>query len=228
MTKLAGHQTSFVFCSARGLQYVASIHNPQSSTSLRQYHVLPYIPLHMMLDEEFKLVVSAALHALLQFGRLSLPISSMDLLTRVITSKFPVGLLPDGTPSRRLRLTDLSRFESVLEVLSHTWDAGTLLLSRDEEGLSVIDAHLDNGVSSSGSGDGLNSRKRKRVVDEDADSAAGDDDAEEQADIASLASSSTLGSLSKELKEVYAILQRSTAKGRLLAEQVDFKVNSFR
>lgn len=68
------------------------------------------------------------------------------------------------------------------------------------------------------------SRKRKRVVDEDADSAAGNDnDEEEEEDIGVGGSqSSTLANLTNQLREVYAILQKSTAKGRLLAEQVYF------
>ena len=65
---------------------------------------------------------------------------------------------------------------------------------------------------------GLTACKRKRIIDEDADSAAGNDD--EQDSYEGPAGSTTLGSLSKELKEVYTILQKSTAKGRLLAEQV--------
>jgi len=75
------------------------------------------------------------------------------------------------------------------------------------------------------------SRKRKRVVDEDADSAAGndndDDDEEEEEDIGMGGSqSSTLTNLTNQLREVYAILQKSTARGRLLAEQVYFLFSS--
>jgi mRNA (2'-O-methyladenosine-N6-)-methyltransferase len=71
------------------------------------------------------------------------------------------------------------------------------------------------------------SRKRKRVVDEDADSAAGNDDDEEEEDIGLGGSqSSTLGNLTNQLREVYAILKKSTAKGRLLAEQVCFLFSS--
>jgi mRNA (2'-O-methyladenosine-N6-)-methyltransferase len=66
---------------------------------------------------------------------------------------------------------------------------------------------------------GLNTRKRKRVVDEDADSAAGNDDEQDSFEGLTVGST-TLGNLSKELKEVYTILQKSTVKGRLLAEQV--------
>lgn len=72
------------------------------------------------------------------------------------------------------------------------------------------------------------SRKRKRVVDEDADSAAGNDnDEEEEEDIGVGGSqSSTLANLTNQLREVYAILQKSTARGRLLAEQVCFLFSS--
>jgi mRNA (2'-O-methyladenosine-N6-)-methyltransferase len=69
------------------------------------------------------------------------------------------------------------------------------------------------------SGDALNPRKRKRVIDEDADSAAGDDDAEDLLEDIVSQRATTLGSLSKELREVYSLLQKSTARGRLLAEQ---------
>jgi mRNA (2'-O-methyladenosine-N6-)-methyltransferase len=63
--------------------------------------------------------------------------------------------------------------------------------------------------------------KRKRVRDEDADSAAGSGDEVDDAYEEEVQKPcTTLANLSKELKEVYAFLQRSTAKGRLLAEQV--------
>jgi mRNA (2'-O-methyladenosine-N6-)-methyltransferase len=70
-------------------------------------------------------------------------------------------------------------------------------------------------------GDILNLRKRKRVIDEDADSAAGDDEAEDSfEDVPGSQRATTLGSLSKELRDVYSLLQKGTAKGRLLAERV--------
>jgi mRNA (2'-O-methyladenosine-N6-)-methyltransferase len=171
-----------------------------------------------MSDDELKTVVSAALQKLLNFGKISSPISSMDLLTRVISSN---PLLPNSNSTPRFRLTDLPRFESILESLSRTWETGTITLSREREGLIVTDIRLGNCSSGMFATTEGNSRKRKRIVDEDADSAAGDGDAEESilGDSASR-SSSTLGGLSKELREVYTILQKSTAKGRLLAEQV--------
>ncbi|EMD41161.1 hypothetical protein CERSUDRAFT_111720 [Gelatoporia subvermispora B] len=64
-------------------------------------------------------------------------------------------------------------------------------------------------------------RKRKRVIDEDADSAAGSDEEEphEQSPAVRKPPPSALASASKATKEAYALLQRSSAKGRLLAEQ---------
>lgn len=182
-----------------------------------------------MSDEELKLLASTAIHALFSSGQVSTPVSSLSLLTRVISSKQPQGLFA-CSPSPRFRLTDLRKFEAILEDLARTWDRGVLSLSRDADGLSVVDAHLDTpGGGYFGDAIGKResearaSRKRKRVVDEDADSAAGDDGADEDAleePMPVHAPSSTLGGLSKEMKEVYAILQKSTAKGRLLAEQV--------
>ena len=88
-----------------------------------------------------------------------------------------------------------------------------------------MEVRLGNGDASASVGPVVgHGRKRKRQVDEDAESTAGD--SEEQQDKAEQArprakpAPTTLASLSKDLKEVYNILQRSTAKGRLLAEQV--------
>lgn len=173
-------------------------------------------------DEGLRLVASHAIYILFDSGRVSTPITSMGLLTRVIASKAPTGLFPTSSTPPRFRLTDLARFESILETLSQSWDRGAITLSRDEEGLSVMDVTLGASAVPKPTGlEGLLPRKRKRVVDEDADSAAGDDDGDEQSfeDVLPR-NSSTLATLSKELKEVYTILQKSTAKGRLLAEQV--------
>ena len=62
---------------------------------------------------------------------------------------------------------------------------------------------------------------RKRIVDEDADSAAGDDaeGSSRHASISPITVGGPIGSLSKDMKEVYALIQKSTAKGRLLAER---------
>lgn len=139
----------------------------------------------------------------------------MDLLSRVISSG-PPGLLP--SPAPRFRLIDLPKFESILEDISQSWDYGTISLRRDDGVLTVMDVHLGSQCSGSALA-ALTTRKRKRVVDEDADSAAGNDP-DEQDSFDGPMPSTTLGNLSKELKEVYTILQKGTAKGRLLAEQV--------
>ena len=85
------------------------------------------------------------------------------------------------------------------------------------------------GVSSDDKGDRLQTsplrKKRKRVVDEDDDSAAGVKEEEEETPEAERTEAwkpppSTLESLNKTMKEVYALMQHSSAKGKLLAEQV--------
>lgn len=165
-----------------------------------------------MSDEQLKLVASSTINGLFSSGKVSAPISSMDLLSRVVSS---ASLLPT---SPRFRLTDLSKFEAILDGLSQNWDHGTISLARDDRGLTVMDVHLGNPGSVNALA-GLTTRKRKRVVDEDADSAAGNDDEQDSFE-GPISGSTTLTNLSKELKEVYIILQKSTAKGRLLAEQV--------
>jgi mRNA (2'-O-methyladenosine-N6-)-methyltransferase len=171
-----------------------------------------------MSTDALKVVAASALHSLFSSGKASAPITSTQLLIRVIATKTPPGLLPNTSTAPRFRLTDLSRFESILESFSPTWEHGTLSLSRENGELTVMDVSLaPSGVSRTALGESLNPRKRKRVVDEEADSAAGDDDVE---DISFESVSTTLGSLSKEVREAYAIMQKGTAKGRLLAEQV--------
>ncbi|KAJ7499166.1 MT-A70-domain-containing protein [Mycena latifolia] len=169
----------------------------------------------MSTDAALRVVAASALFTLFSSGKASAPITSTQLLIRVITTKTPAGLLPNSSASPRFRLTDLRRFESILESFSPTWEHGTLSLSRENGELTVMDVSL--APSGAAVGESLNPRKRKRVVDEEADSAAGDDDADDPT--LDSPASTALGSLSKELREVYAIMQKGTAKGRLLAEQ---------
>lgn len=189
-----------------------------------------------MADEELKLVATTAFKTLITTRKLKTPVTSMELLTGVMTTKVPQGLLPHAkTP--RFRLTDLTRFENIIEDLSNTWADGVIIFSRDNStGVMMIwelstsqpvgpngQLLLGAGHSSLGGGSdlsGFNSRKRKRVIDEDADSAAGDDETLLEEDDPADASSSTLANLNAEMREVYTILQSSTTKGRLLAEQV--------
>ena len=175
-----------------------------------------FIAQFTMSEEQLKLVASSTINGLFSSGKVSAPISSMDLLSRVISVGPPAGLLP--TPPPRFRLIDLPKFESILDSLSQNWDHGLITLARDDKGITIMDVNLDS-PGSVNIFAGLNTRKRKRVVDEDADSAAGSDDGQDSFE-GPTSGSTTLGSLSKELKEVYTILQKSTAKGRLLAEQV--------
>ena len=194
-----------------------------------------------MSDDELKIVVTTALKSLLSSHKLNTPIASIDLLTSVMTTKMPSGLLPNGIPTPRFRLTDLSRFEKILEDLVQTWTEGKMVISRDdgkkmmiwEVGLQQQNGLVGSYKSSMGTGSlssvgsggdvsGSGSRKRKRVIDEDADSAAGDEEDETYLDEEDYGGNnqSSLANLSKEMREVYTILQKSTAKGRLLAEQV--------
>jgi len=181
-----------------------------------------------MSDGELRIIVIAAIQSLINSGKLSLPSTLMDLLAYVVAFKVPTGLLPSSSSNTRFRLTDQSRFEYILQDLSQTWDQGTLLLSHENGELTVMDISLDPGPSYQAlpgiegrSGDFFNPRKRKRVIDEDADSAAGDDDAEDLSeDVHGSQRVTTLGSLTKELRDVYSLLRKSTARGRLLAEQV--------
>lgn len=183
-----------------------------------------------MSNNELKIVVTTALKSLLSSHKLNTPVASMDLLTSVMTTKMPLGLLPDGIRTPRFRLTDLSKFEKILEDLAQTWTEGKIVISRDDGSKKlmiweVVSQHhngLIGSFSSVGSGDDASgSKKRKRVVDEDADSAVGDEESnlDEEEDNAR-DSRSSFANLSKEMREVYTILQKSTAKGRLLAEQV--------
>jgi len=192
-----------------------------------------------MSDDELKIVVTTTFKSLLSSRKLNTPIASIDLLTSVMTTKMPSGLLPNGIPTPRFRLTDLSRFEKIVEDLAQTWTEGKILISRDDNDskkMMIWEVGLQNGllgkslmgtgsfssVGSGGGGDMSGSRKRKRVVDEDADSAAGDEEEtylDEDEDNAGN-NYGSLANLSKEMREVYTILQKSTAKGRLLAEQV--------
>ncbi|KAI0939561.1 hypothetical protein AcV5_000939 [Taiwanofungus camphoratus] len=175
----------------------------------------------MSIDDKLKIVASSALQSLFASKKVVVPISAFDLLTRVIASgPPPSGLLPGPGPPPRFRLTDRTRFEAILESLAQSWDHGHISVSREEPdgGLTVMDVQL-------GTPGGLAlGRKRKRVVDEDADSAAGDAEQEEEERFEQMRARmkpapSTLASLSKDMRAVYNILQRSTAKGRLLAEQ---------
>ncbi|KAF8559085.1 MT-A70-domain-containing protein [Imleria badia] len=173
-----------------------------------------------MVDDEFTAAVRSAVRDVFASGKISTPISSMDLLLSLIASK------PAACSSHSLRLTDLHRLESVLESLSSRWEHGILSLSREGGALTITDVHLGNAMA-----EVVNPRKRKRPpVDEEADSAAGDDLDERSSRSITHSpppSATPLANLGKELREVYAILQRATAKGRLMAERFYASHGSF-
>ncbi|KAG8218450.1 MT-A70-domain-containing protein [Butyriboletus roseoflavus] len=154
-----------------------------------------------MADDEFTVTVCSTIRDVFTSGKVSTPISSIDLLLSFITSK------ATASSSHLLRLTDLHRLEIVLESLSSRWEHGRLSLSRDNDVLTITDVHLGNTMP-----DAVNPRKRKRPpVDEEADSAAGDDPDERSSRSFSHSpppSATPLANLGKELREVYAILQR--------------------
>lgn len=180
----------------------------------------------MSTDEKLKIVASSALRTLFCSRKVSVPIAAFDLLARVIASgPPPAGLLPGPDPAPAFRLTDLARFEHILECLSREWDCGRIIVSRESDGgLTVLDVQLGQAYRGQSDDAGFHGRKRKRIVDEDADSAAGDleedDEHSRSREGSRKPAPTTLDSLSKDMKEVYALLQRGTARGRLLAEQV--------
>ncbi|KAF5322901.1 hypothetical protein D9619_000992 [Psilocybe cf. subviscida] len=184
-----------------------------------------------MLDDKLKVVAIHALKKLIASNQLTTPITSMELLTRVMSTKTPTSLLPDSPPPK-FRLTDLTRFEHIIEDLSNSWTEGVITLSRDEGSRKMTIWELESRQSghasvlgpSTSQGD-LGSRKRKRVIDEDADSAAGDEEDYEEEDNAG--ASSAMANLNADMKEVIALLQKGTAKGRLLAEQFRSKEDHF-
>ena len=173
----------------------------------------------MSVDDELRILVAAALHSLVNNKSIVLPLSSMDLLAHVITFSPPVGLFPPGAPYARLRLTDLRKFERILDTLTRTWDQGTLTIARNgEDGpLSVIDITLQTTGSSANAT--FTARKRKRQVDEEDDSAAGTDEEVEREEHTAVVQNQ-LSNVSKEMREAFTIILKGTARGRLVAEQV--------
>lgn len=176
-----------------------------------------------MSDDELYLITKTALRVILGDERTTFatPITSMALLTKIMTTDLPNGLFPASSkPTPRFRLTDVHRLESILEGLSQpqAWDEGYISVSRDNDTGELTIWELGLGPRKIVSG-----TKRKRIIDEEADSAAGSDNEEDEEGSMAGATGwakSTLGGLSREMRDVYALLQRGTAKGKLLAEHV--------
>lgn len=164
--------------------------------------------------------ISSTIRSIFSSRAASTPISSLNLLGRVIAAFRKAPLL---------RLHELRRFEAILEALSQGWEHGTITLLKDASGVTVMNVALvktSTQVSYDGSGVPSNPKKRKRPpVDEEAESREGSEHGhsslEEEEEIRPPKPTvSSLSNLSKEMKEIYDILQQPTAKGRLLAEQV--------
>ena len=165
--------------------------------------------------------VSSAIRSLFFSRVVTTPISSLNLLGRVICSsrKAPV-----------LRLHELHRFDAILEALSQPqgWEHGTITLLNNASGVTVMNVVLvkkSAQVPYDGSGSFSNPKKRKRPpVDEEAESREGSEHGqsslEEEEIHTPKPTVSSLSNLSEEMKEIYEILQKPTAKGKLLAEQV--------
>ncbi|KAI0080731.1 MT-A70-domain-containing protein [Panus rudis PR-1116 ss-1] len=177
----------------------------------------------MSIDDKLKVVASATLNSLFSSGKVDTPITSFDLLTHVVSVGPPTGVLPGEDRPPTFKLTQRRLFERILEALSESWDFGDLSLSREPETgeLTIVEVRLGQSHTGRKALVGVaHGKKRKRVVDEDADSASGNGEDEEKAThTAKAAPPSTLDSLTKDMKEVYSLLQRGTAKSRLLAEQ---------
>lgn len=175
-----------------------------------------------MADEQFRTLVSDTLYSLFSSSKIDTPVGSLDLLSSAITANLKSTPSDSTAPSKpRFRLTDRSRFECTIEALAKHWERGSITVIRDDSGVTVTDVRLGSISNTEPPTPTRVIGKRKRVRDEDADSAAGSgDEAEDAYDEEAQKPCTTLANLSKELKEVYAFLQRSTAKGRLLAEQV--------
>ncbi|KAH9943116.1 MT-A70-domain-containing protein [Epithele typhae] len=178
----------------------------------------------MSIEDKLKVIASTALESLFSRNTVKTPISSFDLLTHVISLGTSPGVVPGSGPSPRFRLVDLARFDRILERLADHWDCGKIVVSRDEDpdgGLTVMDVQL--GVVSTSQPERSPPRKRKRPVDEDDDSAVGRTQEAEESTPEKVVRWSpppgTLESLNKVMKEVYGLMQQSTAKGKLLAEQ---------
>lgn len=170
---------------------------------------------------QHRILAESALRDLLKRRKIAVPLSSSELLAKVVSYRAPVGLFPDNLSTTRFRLVDRRLFESVLEQLSVSWDDGSIQMTTNDGTCMITELSLGGGGTTrltASALEQLNPRKRKRVIDEDADSATANQPEEEEF-VDDHGDAQTM-SLTAELKEVYNILQRHTAKGRLLAEQV--------
>ena len=163
---------------------------------------------YCLVMDDLRHLASRNLQDLVSAGSIHPPISAFDLLAKFIS-------LPSASLSGiTFRLTDLRKLEDILEEFSVHWDAGTISVLRDDSGLSLMQVSL-------GANHSATNRKRKRLIDEDADSAEEEEATKRAASLDSKPSAYTsLNNLSKDMQEIYSLLQQGTARQKLLAEQV--------
>ena len=158
-------------------------------------------------SDDLKLAASLSLQQLVNNGKLYMPISASHLLRKLVA----LGPLPPSTTS--LRLTDLHKLEAILEEFAVQWDVGALSIIRDDNEVSLIHASCNASCLPPSK-----KRKREPEIDEDADSAEENESKSETQ--ARTLSTIPMSGLSMETREIYGLLQKGTARGRLLAEQV--------
>jgi mRNA (2'-O-methyladenosine-N6-)-methyltransferase len=164
--------------------------------------------------------ISSAVRSLFSSRVVTTPISSLNLLGRVIATSRKPPLI---------RLHELGRFEAILDALSQPqgWEHGSITLLKSASGVAVMNVVLakkPGQVPYDGSSTLSNPKKRKRPVDEEAESREGSEHGQSSLEEEEIhppkPTVSSLSNLSEEMKEIYELLQKPTAKGRLLAEQV--------
>lgn len=149
--------------------------------------------------------VSSDLQVLVKSNSIFTPITSFALLSKLVS-------LPHVSSGPTLRLTDQNKLERILQDLAESWDAGSLTVLVDQSGLSLMSISLNSNRPEH--------RKRKRRIDEDADSAEENEEPPQSPIVKTPPCASSLGKLSKSMQEIYALLQFGTARQKLLAEQV--------
>lgn len=158
--------------------------------------------------EQLRQLASRYIQQLASSGKLPTPISASELLAKFISSPFT-------TNGVNFRLTDSQKLETILEEFANSWDAGLLSVQRDKNGLSLTRVILNTFPKGT-----VPSRKRKRQVDEDADSAEETEVLSNSQSAKSSRPAASLSNLSRDLQEIYALLRKGTAWNKLLAEQV--------
>ncbi|KAF8341530.1 MT-A70-domain-containing protein [Cantharellus anzutake] len=149
--------------------------------------------------------------------RLKFPLDSFTLLRHLVVTATESAT----QQTRRLRLTDRRAFNSHLRRLAAGWDKGSIILSEelplkgsylagDEQDVNILSLQVRGDTAG---------RKRKRDEEhpgiQSLDSSAFLVSATTKASLA-LSSSP---SVNQELEEIYTLLQRGTARGKLLAER---------